>query len=95
LTRWAEAKLVKDYSATIATRFIFDDIITKFGFTKILMSYKGKHFINKTIEAMTEEFAVHHQKITPSCPQENGTIETFKKILEIAIRKICSTNKDD
>jgi hypothetical protein len=31
LTRWAEARAIKDCSATTVVRFIFDDIITKFG----------------------------------------------------------------
>jgi hypothetical protein len=53
LTRWAEAKEVKECSAAIATRFIFDDIITRFGFPKILMSDQGTCFINRTIEALT------------------------------------------
>jgi hypothetical protein len=68
LTRWAEERSIKDCSATTATCFIFDDIITKFGCLKILMSDQGTHFINKTIESLTEEFAVHHQKITPYHP---------------------------
>jgi hypothetical protein len=49
LTRWAEARAVKDCSATIVVWFIFDDIITKFGCSKILMSDQGRHFINKSI----------------------------------------------
>jgi hypothetical protein len=65
LTRWAEAREVKDCSETIAARFIFDDIITKFRCPKMLMSDQGTHFINKTIEALTREFEVHHQKSTP------------------------------
>jgi hypothetical protein len=68
LTRWANTRAVKDCSETIAVRFIFDDIITRFGCPKIFMSDQGTHFINKTVEAINEEFAVCHEKSTPYHP---------------------------
>jgi hypothetical protein len=68
LIRWAEAREVKDYSENTVLYFIFDDIITRFGCSKILMSDQGTHFINNTIEALTEEFSVHHQKSSPYHP---------------------------
>jgi transposase InsO family protein len=94
LTRWAKARAVKDCSAAIVLHFIFDDIITRFGCPKVLMSDQGTHFINKTVEALPEEFAVHHQKSTPYHPQENGMVEAFNKILETTLIKICSVNRD-
>jgi hypothetical protein len=60
LTKWAKAREVKYCNETTAAQFIFEDIITRFGCLKILMSDQGTHFINKTIEALTQEFEVHH-----------------------------------
>jgi hypothetical protein len=94
LTIWAEARAVKDCSENTTVWFIFEDIITSFGCQNILMSDQGTYFINNTIEAPTQEFEVHHQKSTPNHPQVNGTVEDFNNILETALTKICSVNRD-
>jgi hypothetical protein len=54
LTRWAKATLVKDYSIETTTHFLFEQVITRFGCPRILMSDQGTHFINNTTKAMTE-----------------------------------------
>jgi transposase InsO family protein len=74
---------------------MFEKVITRFGFLRILMSDQGTHFINKNIKAMTEEFEVYHKKITPYHPQANETMESFNKILENALAKVCNVNRDD
>ena len=54
LIRWAEAQLVKTCSAATAMKFIFDNFLSRFKCPRILMSDQGSHFLNKTIEILTE-----------------------------------------
>jgi hypothetical protein len=60
LIRWSEATPVKDYNAETTTHFLFEQVVTRFGCPRVFMSDQGTQFINNTINAMTEEFQVHH-----------------------------------
>jgi hypothetical protein len=54
LTRLVEATLVIYYSAETAAHFLFEQVITRFGCPRVLMSDQGTYFINITIRAMLE-----------------------------------------
>jgi hypothetical protein len=92
LTIWEEETLVKYCSTETTTHLLFEQVITRFGCPRILMSDQGNHFINNTINAMNEEFEVFHQKSTLYHPQENGIVEAFNKILENALTNIYDDN---
>eukprot|EP00253_Pinus_taeda_P009258 PITA_09258 len=56
LTQWVEAQPVKDCMAAMAAKFLFENMLTRFGCPKFLMSDCKTHFLNETISALTKEF---------------------------------------
>ena len=68
VTKWVEAEPVKTFSSEVAPKFIYEDIITRYGCPLTLISDQGSHFINKTIVALTKQFKIDHRRSTDYHP---------------------------
>jgi len=75
--------------------FLYENIITRFGCPKILVSDRGSHYLNETIEHMTEMFQINHRKTTLYHPQTIGHTEKVNQTLVRILRKTISNNKRD
>ena len=56
LMQWVEVILVKNFTAKTIVWFIFEDILTRFGYPKVLMSDHGSQVFNATIHYLTKYF---------------------------------------
>ena len=95
VTKWAEVELVPSFTKEVVAKFIYENIITRFGCPLTLISDQGTHFINQTIETLLKEFLIYHHKTSTYHPEDNGAIESFNKTLTKGLTKICSMDKDD
>ena len=87
VTKWAEAKAIRKADALATAQFMYENIITRFGCPREIVSDRGSHFLNETIEVLTAKFMISHKKSTPYYPRANGQVESTKKILVAILMK--------
>jgi hypothetical protein len=68
VTKWVEAKALRNNNATTTTRFFYKHIITRFGCSMELINDQGDPFINETIKIFIVEFMINHKKATTYYP---------------------------
>ena len=95
LTKWAEAKAVKTNTAAHAAAFMYENIISRFGCPKILVSDRGTHFLNEMFQDLTARFKIDHRKTTPYHPQTNGQMERVNGTFVSILRKTVLDSKRD
>lgn len=87
LTKWAEANAIKANHTKHTAKFLYEHIITRFGYPKILISNRDKHFLNEVIEDLTNRFKIDHRKTTRYHLQINGHTKKINQILVNILRK--------
>lgn len=85
---------MKKYTRETTMKFLFEYVLTRFDFLRILMSNRGTHFLNET-SVLTKEIQFYHQKSTTYHSQANGTVGAFNKILENALMKVFNAQRND
>ncbi|MCO5614037.1 hypothetical protein L7F22_068317 [Adiantum nelumboides] len=75
LSRWAEAKPVKQITSKDVAKFVYEDICCKFGMPLELLSDKGPGFRGELVDYLCEKLHVRRRFTTPYYPQCNGMNE--------------------
>ena len=71
-TKWVEAVALRDNSAKSVAKFLYKNIMTRFGCPVELISDQGGHFLNHVIEFLTKTHMIMHKKSSTYHPQANG-----------------------
>ncbi|XP_062108564.1 uncharacterized protein LOC133819354 [Humulus lupulus] len=92
------------YAYSIATRtdnsntvvdFIHSNIFVHFGTPKAILSDRGTHFCNKSIEALFRRYSVTHKVTVAYHPQANGQAEVSNREIKLILEKTVNPNRKD
>ena len=61
MTKWAEAEPIETCTKEVATKFIYENIIRRFGWPLTLISDQGTHIVNETIHVLLNKFLIDHK----------------------------------
>ena len=86
LTKWVEAKSVKEVNAVTAMKFLADEIVHRFGVPTTVITDNGSHFRGEFHE-YCEKMGIQHRYGTAYHPQTTGQDERTNGLLLGRIRK--------
>ena len=66
--KWVEAILCKRNDHRVVLKFLKDNIFSRFGVPKAIISDGGTHFCNKPFEILLAKYEVKHKVVTPYHP---------------------------
>ena len=87
-SRWPEARPLKTANVDTVTTFLYEEIICRFGASRILQSDRGTYFVNEVIQKLMKRFRIKHSLLSPYYSQSNGLVERFNKTLCKGIAKL-------
>jgi transposase InsO family protein len=98
LSKFVVTKAVRDCTARTAARFVKEDLISKFGTPRCILTDNGTHFTACMMEELLAQIGITHLYATPYHPQTNGQVERYNSTMDAKIGALSNdrkTNWDD
>ncbi|XP_044510154.1 uncharacterized protein LOC123228765 [Mangifera indica] len=95
VSKWVEAKATRTDDSKIVSGFLKSNIFSRFGIPKALISDQGRHFCNRTIEALLKKYGVTHKIATAYHPQTSGQAEVSNREIKSIIEKTVGPTRKD
>jgi len=95
VTKWVEAKALPFANEKSVVNFLFEDIFTRFGVPREIVTDQGSQFTSKMVKSLVEDYKIKQRKSTLYHPQENGQFESTNKVIEGILTKIVHLHRRD
>ena len=86
-TKWIEAEPLANIRDVDAKRFVWKNIITRFGIPHVLISDNDLQFDSKMFKRYCGKLGITNMYSTPAYPQGNGQAEAVNKVILSGLKK--------
>ena len=95
VSKWVEAVPCRAADHKTVLKFLKDNIFSRFGVPKAIISDGGSHFYNKTFENLLSKYGVKNKVATPYHPQTSGQVELANREIKTILMKVVNSNRKD
>ena len=95
VSKWVEAVPCRAAYHKVVLKFFKENIFSRFGVPKAIISDGGSHFCNKPFENLLAKYGVKHKVATPYHPQTSGQVELTNREIKTILMKLVDSNRKD
>ncbi|RVW87035.1 Retrovirus-related Pol polyprotein from transposon 297 [Vitis vinifera] len=95
VSKWVEAIPCRSNDHKVVLKFLKENIFSRFGVPKAIISDGGTHFCNKPFETLLAKYGVKHKVATPYHPQTSGQVELANREIKNILMKVVNVNRKD
>jgi hypothetical protein len=95
VSKWVEAVACKKNDHRIVVKFLKENVLSRFGTPRAIISDQGTHFCNKPFESLMLKYGVIHKVATSYHPQTSGQVELANREIKQILEKTVSPDRKD
>ena len=95
VSKWVEAVPCRAANHRVVLKFLKENIFSRFGVPKAIISDGGSHFYNKPFENRLTKYGVKHKVATLYHPQTSGQVELANREIKTILMKVVNFNRKD
>ena len=95
VSKWVEAVPCKAADHKMVLKFLKENIFSRFGVPKAIISDGGSDFCNTPFENLLAKYGVKHKVVTPYHPQTSGQVELANREIKTILMKVVNSNRKD
>ena len=87
VSKWVEAIATRTNDHKVVLKFLRENILSRFGTPKAIISDQGVHFCNAPFESLMQRYGITHTVFTTYHPQTNGQVELANREIKGILEK--------